>query len=229
MIRRAGGVTPQAYIYGTELTRESARIQQQRSIDELTGSLETEVHQASAAAAGSSNPADADQVAAQQKAAEDMVGRMKTLRATGRVVMNLKPTANSIDDYPKITVEDNDRIVIPHLPSTVSVVGNVYNSGSFVYNPRLRVGDYLRMAGKGKPHADMRHAFVLRADGTVVPSRSVNGLFTGDKFLSLRMYPGDQIVVPTRIPTGAFIRGLRDWSQISSQFAIMGAELAVIQ
>ena len=84
--------------------------------------------------------------------------------------MNLKPTANSIDAYPRIAVEDNDRIVIPHLPSTVSVVGMVYNSGSFVYNPRRRVGDYLRMAGTGKPHADMHHAFVLRADGTVVPA-----------------------------------------------------------
>ncbi len=144
------------------------------------------------------------------------------------MVMNLKPTANSIDDYPKIAVEDNDRIVIPHLPSTVSVVGNVYNSGSFVFNPRRRVGDYLRMAGKGKPHADMRHAFVLRADGTVVPSKSVNGVFEGDKFASLRLYPGDQIVVPTKIPTGSFIRGLRDWTQISSQLAMTAAALAVI-
>jgi hypothetical protein len=85
------------------------------------------------------------------------------------------------------------------------------------------------MAGKGRPHADMRHAFVLRADGTVVPSKSVNGLFEGDKFSSLRLYPGDQIVVPTKIPTGNFVRGLRDWTQISSQLALTGAALAVIQ
>jgi len=119
--------------------------------------------------------------------------------------------------------------VIPHRPSTVSVVGMVYNPGSFVFDPRRKVGDYLKMAGKGRPHADMRHAFVLRADGTVVPSRSVNGLFAGDRFASLNLYPGDRIVVPNKIPTGAFVRGLRDWSQISSQFAIMGAELALIQ
>jgi hypothetical protein len=75
----------------------------------------------------------------------------------------------------------------------------------------------------------MHHAFVLRADGTVVPSKSVNGLFEGDKFSSLRLYPGDKVVVPTKIPTGNFIRGLRDWSQISSQLAITGAELAIVQ
>jgi protein involved in polysaccharide export with SLBB domain len=125
-------------------------------------------------------------------------------------------------------VEDNDRIVIPHRPSTVSVVGMVYNAGSFVFDPHRKVGDYLRMAGKSRPHADMGHAFVLRADGTVVPSKAVNGLFKGDKFASLRLYPGDQIVVPNKIPTGAFVRNLRDWTQISSQLAITGASLAVI-
>ncbi len=204
VIKRAGGVTPQAYIYGTELTRESARVQQQKSIDELANEMGVEVHQSSAAAASGGTPEDAALAAQQQEASEALVRRLQNLKATGRVVMNLKPTANSIDDYPKIAVEDNDRIVIPHIPSTVSVVGNVYNSGSFVFNPQRRVGDYLKMAGKGKPHADMRHAFVLRADGTVVSSKSVNGVIEGDKFSSLRLYPGDQIVVPTKIPTGSF-------------------------
>jgi hypothetical protein len=105
----------------------------------------------------------------------------------------------------------------------------VYNSGSFVFDPHRKVGDYLRMAGRGKPHADMRHAFVLRADGTVVPRKAVNGLFAGDKFATLSLYPGDQIVVPNKISTGAFLRGLRDWTQVSSQLAITGASLAVIQ
>jgi protein involved in polysaccharide export with SLBB domain len=229
VIKRAGGVTQQAYIYGTELTRESARLQQQKSIDELANEMGIEVHQASAAAAtGSPTPDDAAMAAAQQKSGEALVGRLQNLKATGRVVMNLKPTANSIDDYPKIAVEDNDRIVIPHIPSTISVVGNVYNSGSFVFDPQRRVGDYLRMAGKSKPHADMRHAFVLRADGTVVSSKSVNGLLEGNKFSSLRLNPGDQIVVPTKIPTGSFIRGLRDWTQISGQLALTSAALAVV-
>ncbi len=229
VIKRAGGVTPDAYIYGTELTRESARVQQQQSIDELANQTDVEMRQASASLASSATtPEDAAMAAAQKQAGDAMVGRLRNLKATGRVVLNLKPTANSIDDYPKIAVEDNDRIVIPHVPSTVSVVGNVYNAGSFVYNPRLRVGDYLKMAGKDKPHADMRHAFVLRADGTVVSSQSVNGLLEGNKFASLRLYPGDQIVVPTKIPTGSIMRGLRDWSQISGQLAITGAALAVI-
>ncbi len=228
VIKRAGGVTPDAYIYGTELTRESARVQQQQSIDELANQMDVEMRQASASAANGTTPEDAAMAATQQKAGDALVGRLRNLKATGRVVLDLKPTAKAIDDYPKIAVEDNDRIVVPHIPSTVSVVGNVYNAGSFVYDPRRKVGDYLKMAGKDKPHADMRHAFVLRADGTVVSSKSVNSPLEGNKFASLRLYPGDEIVVPTKIPTGSTIRALRDWSQISGQLAITGASLAVI-
>jgi len=228
VIKRAGGVTPDAYIYGTQMTRESARLAQQESIDELARNLEVEAHLSVVSAAARGTSEDAQAITARQASQEAVIAQLKNARATGRVVLTLKPTASSIDAYPPIAMEDNDRVVIPHLPATVSVVGMVYNPGSFVFNPHTKTGDYLKLAGKGKPNADMRHAFVLRADGTVVASTSVNGMFSGDKFAGMRLHPGDEIVVPTKIPTGAFVRGLRDWSQITSQLALTGAALAVI-
>jgi protein involved in polysaccharide export with SLBB domain len=61
VIKRAGGVTPDAYIYGTQMTRESARLAQQESIDELARNLEVEAHLSvvSAAARGTSEDAQA--------------------------------------------------------------------------------------------------------------------------------------------------------------------------
>jgi len=229
VITRAGGLTPQAYIYGTQLTRESARVEQQKSIDELTRTLEIEIRQASVLAATRGTPEDAQSMAARQAAQESLITQLRNIKATGRVVLNLKPSANSIEAYPTIAVEDNDRVVVPHLPSTVSVTGMVYNPGSFVFSPHRKVGDYLKLAGKGKPNADEKHSFVLRADGTVVARKSVNGVFAGDRFDQLRLYPGDQIVVPNKIATRNIVRGLRDWTQISSQLAITGAALAVIR
>jgi protein involved in polysaccharide export with SLBB domain len=228
VLKRAGGVTPDAYIYGTQMTRESARVAQQESIDELARTLEVEARLSVVTAAARSTSEDAQALAARQASQEAVIAQLRTTRATGRVVLTLKPTANSIDAYPPIVMEDDDRVIIPHLPATISVVGMVYNPGSFIYNPRTKTGDYLKLAGKGKPNADMRHAFVLHADGTVVASSSVNGLFAGDKFEAMRLHPGDEIVVPTKIPTGAFVRGLRDWTQITSQLALTGAALAVI-
>jgi len=229
VIKRAGGVTSEAYIYGTQLTRESAREDQQKSIDELARTVETEMRQAAIGAAARSTSEDAQALAAQQASQQSLIDQLHSVRATGRVVLTLSPNTKSIDDFPDISMEDNDRVFIPHLPSTVSVVGVVYNPGSFVFSPRRTAGEYLKMAGTGKRGADLHHAFLLHADGTVLPSTSVNGMFSGDRFAGLHLHPGDQLVVPNKIQSGAFVRGLRDWSQITSQMALTGAALAVIQ
>jgi protein involved in polysaccharide export with SLBB domain len=225
VLQRAGGLTPNAYVYGSQLTRESARVDQQKSLDELARTMEVQIRQQAVVVAASSNPGDLPQTLAAQEA---IINQLKNTRASGRVALPVKPKDKSLDDYPNLVMEDSDRLTIPHTPSTVAVVGDVYNPGSFIYEPRNTAGAYLDLSGKGKPQSDLKHAFVLRANGVVVAANNVNGLFTGTKFDRLRLYPGDEIVVPYKLPTGAFIRGLRDWTQVTSQLAITGAALAVI-
>jgi protein involved in polysaccharide export with SLBB domain len=225
ILERAGGLTPNAYIYGSQFTRESARIAQQKSLDELARTMEVQIRQSAVAAAASAQPGDIGQM---QAAQESIISQLRATRATGRVALPIKPSDDSIANFPDMVLEDGDHLVIPHTPSTVSVVGDVYNPGSFIYQPKGDTGAYLEIAGKGKPQSDLKHAFVLRANGVVVAANNVNGLFTGDKFNHLRLYPGDEIVVPYKLPTGAFIRGLRDWTQITSQLALTAAAIAVI-
>jgi protein involved in polysaccharide export with SLBB domain len=225
VLQRAGGLTPNAYIYGSQLLRESARIEQQNSLDQLVTTMEVQVRQSALSVAASAAGGDAQAIAQLQ---EGIITQLRTVRATGRVALPVKPSDKKLSDFPNMLMEDNDRLVIPHTPSTVSVVGNVYNPGSFIFDPHANSGAYLDMAGKGKPQSDLHHAFVLRANGVVVAANNVNGLFTGSKFDHLRLYPGDEIIVPYKLPTGAFVRGLRDWSQIASQIAITAAALAVV-
>ena len=225
ILERAGGLTPNAYIYGAELTRESAKLDQQRSMDELAQQMEVQTRQAALSIAASAAPGDLSQLLAAQQA---IITQLRSTRASGRVALAVRPKDKNISDFPNIAMEDGDKLVIPHVPSTVSVVGDVYNPGSFVFEPRNNAGAYLEIAGRGKPQSDMRHAFVLRANGVVVAANNVNGLFTGSKFDRLHLYPGDQIVVPYKLPTGAFVRTLRDWTQISGQLALTAAALAVV-
>jgi protein involved in polysaccharide export with SLBB domain len=225
VLDRAGGLTPSAYLYGSQLLRESARIEQQNSLDQLVHTMEVQVRQSALSLAASATGGDAQTLAQLQGG---IVAQFRAVRASGRVALPIKPNDKRLSDLPNMLMEDNDRLIIPHTPSTVSVVGSVYNPGSFIFDPHSSSGAYLEMAGKGKPQSDLHHAFVLRANGIVVAANSVNGLFTGDKFGHLRLYPGDEIIVPYKLPTGAFVRGLRDWSQIASQLAITAAALAVV-
>jgi len=197
----------------------------QKSLDELAGSMDVQIRQSATSVAASANPGDLNQMVAAQQA---IVNQLRNTRATGRVALAVKPTDKSMDAFPDLVLEDRDRLLIPHTPSTVSVVGDVYNPGSFIFESRNTTGAYLEIAGKGKPQSDLKHAFVLRANGFVVAASDVNGLFTGSKFERIRLFPGDQIIVPYKLPTGAFTRGLRDWTQITSQLAITAAALAVI-
>jgi protein involved in polysaccharide export with SLBB domain len=228
VLQRAGGLTPNAYIYGSQFTRVSARVEQQKSLDELARDMEAQVRQSALSVAATGGTTDPHQLAQLQEAQEGIVTQLHNARASGRVAMPVNPEDKTVGDFPDMVMEDGDRLMIPHTPSTVSVVGNVYSAGSFIFAPRNSAGMYLDMAGKGKPQSDLHHAFILRANGVVVAANNVNGLFAGNRFDRLRLYAGDEIIVPFKIPTGALVRGLKDWTQISSQLALTGAALAVI-
>jgi protein involved in polysaccharide export with SLBB domain len=225
VLQRAGGLTPDAYVYGSQLFRESARAVEQKSLDELVRTTEVQIRQSAVQVAASTQSGELPQMLAAQEA---IIAQLHNARASGRVALPVRPRDKNISDFPNMAMEDNDRLTIPHTPSTVAVVGNVYNPGSFIFDPHNNAGAYLEMAGKGKPNSDLHHAFVLRANGVVVAANNINGAFTGTKFDRLRLYPGDQIVVPYKLPTGAFVRGLRDWTQIASQAALTGAVLATV-
>jgi hypothetical protein len=119
-----------------------------------------------------------------------------------------KQLDKDINHFPNMVMEDSDRLSIPHTPSTVSAVSDVYNSGCFIFTTPDTAGSYLEIAGKGKPQSDMHHAFVLRANGVVVAANNVNGPFTGTKFNRIRLYPGDEIVMPYKLLAGAWLRSL---------------------
>jgi protein involved in polysaccharide export with SLBB domain len=225
ILERAGGLTPNAYVYGAQFTRESAREDQQKSLDELARSMEVQIRQTAMSVAASTSPGDLPQMMAAQEA---IIEQLRNTRASGRVALAVRPKDKNVSDFPDLVMEDGDHLLIPHTPATIAVVGDVYNPGSFIYEPHNTTGDYLEIAGKGKPQSDLHHAFVLRANGVVVAANNVNGVFTGAKFERIRLYPGDEIVVPYKMPTGAFVRTLRDWTQITSQLALTAAALAIV-
>jgi protein involved in polysaccharide export with SLBB domain len=224
LVARAGGFTPDAYLFGSNFTRESTRILQQLRLNDYLQNLELEIDRSTIAAAASVGNVDPGATAASRS----LVARFRTIRATGRVVLNIPQNAAGIDNLPDIQLEDGDRFVVPSKPSTVNVVGAVYDQNSFLFRSTQPVGNYLRLAGGPTKSADGKDSFVIRADGSVVSRNSKNGVF-GNTFASLKLNAGDTVVVPEKVPRPSGLRNFISYTQIFSQLALGAAAIAVLQ
>ncbi|MGA9022495.1 MAG: SLBB domain-containing protein, partial [Terracidiphilus sp.] len=67
VLERAGGLTPNAYVYGSQLTRESARVDQQKSLDQLAATMEVQIRQSAVSVAASTSPGELPQLLAAQQ------------------------------------------------------------------------------------------------------------------------------------------------------------------
>ena len=230
LVNRVGGFTPNAYLYGSEFTRLSTRAVQQSRMDEYTQTLQMQMQRGNLALAASpvSSAQDLASGAAAQSSEQQLLTQLRQMRATGRIVLEMKPGSSGVDALPNIPLENGDHFIVPPVPAAVNVVGAVFDQNSFLYAPERRAGDYLRLAGGMNRDADRKQAFVIRADGSVISRGSVNGPW-GNEFDRLRMNPGDTIVVPDKSIKPGALRGFLDWSQLFSQFALGAAALSVIQ
>ncbi len=229
LVQLAGGFSPNAYLFGSEFTRESTRVVQQARIDEYVQNLELQITrgglaQATSAVASSQDLASSS---AAQASERDLITRLREIRATGRIVLEFNPVSAGQDIVPDIALEDGDRFVVPPVPATVNVVGAVYDQNSFLYQKARPSGAYLHLAGGPDRDADTKHMFIIRADGSVASKESANGLW-GNEFNQLKMNPGDTIVVPEKTFKPSALRGVIEWSQLFSQFALGAASIAVI-
>jgi hypothetical protein len=231
LVERAGGLTPDAYLYGSEYTRESTRAMQQARIDEYVRSQTIAIQRGSqAVAAGAASSAqDVASAAAAHSSERDLLAGLRQIRATGRIVLRFVPGSSGANSLPEIALEDGDRFVVPSLPATVNVVGAVYDQNSFLYVRELRAGGYLKEAGGPNREADRAHMFVIRADGEVASRDKGYSVWGGSEFYNLRINPGDTIVVPEKAFKPSALRGVIDWSQMFSQFALGAAALSVLK
>jgi protein involved in polysaccharide export with SLBB domain len=230
LVERAGGFTPNAYLYGSQFTRESTRAIQQAGIDQYLQNLNLQIQRGSLAlaAAPASSAQSLASGAAAQSSARDLLAQLSQIRATGRIVLQFKPESTGLSAIPDILIENGDSFIVPSVPNGINVIGAVYDQNSFLYTPERRLGSYLLMAGGPNGDADRKHEFVIRADGEVISHERANGLW-GNEFSSLRINPGDTIVVPERSFRPTALRSVLDWSQLFSQFALGAAALSIIQ
>ena len=225
LIRRAGGFTPQAYVYGLDFSREETRQRQRENLASAIARLESlSATQAARDAANRRDDTTATNTSAVSNAAtQAQLARLSRVQPNGRIALELSADAASLDALPDVPLDHADRISVPSRPAFVTVAGAVVNSNAFLWKRGRTAGDYLKLAGVDEA-ADSSNMFILRADGTVNHSADKRSFWSGNALEAEPLQPGDALVVPNQLDFEtwgrALVRNLKDWSQIFSGFGI---------
>ena len=220
VVTRAGGLSSAAYVFGAQFTRESTRALQQQRLNEYVEKLSVEIDRSSATQALSIVGGDNTAAVLEQR----MIDKLRAQRATGRIVLDTTVESRGVGSLPDLALEDGDVFTVPSRPAVVNVIGSVNNQGSFLYKPGASLLYYLRAAGRPDRTSDPKHAFIIRANGSVLDRKDGGGSFE-----KLELAPGDTLVIPAKLFKLSSLRALLESSTSLSQLAVVVAALAVVR
>ena len=197
VIERAGGLTDQAFADGAVFTRKELRAREQLQLDRLADRMQNELTASSMMAArggqGGANQAFS--------LGQTLLAQIKAAKAVGRLVIDtsaaVAATPGGADD---ITLRDGDQLAIPKRSQEVTVIGEVQNVTSHLYQGDLERDDYISLSGGMTRLADGKKTYVVHANGSVDAS---TGRWWLPQVGSSPIKPGDTVVVPldtTHVP-----------------------------
>tara|TARA_B100000963_G_C22604953_1_gene662041 strand:- start:1510 stop:2157 length:648 start_codon:yes stop_codon:yes gene_type:complete len=177
--KMVGSFKAGAFLNGVILQRESVRIQQVKAIEKAKSDLNEAL------------------LINSQKGLETSLGIESVSsiiaiddESLGRVAGNFNPSNSNNANF---ILYDGDKITVPTIPNTISVIGEVLNPSNFVFQEGISVREAIAFAGGEKEFSNSRKIYVIKANGLV--ERVNRNVFMGNSNLS----PGDTIVVPRKI------------------------------
>lgn len=218
VLRRAGGFRSDAYVYGAALERIEVRELSEKSRDELVKRIESGADMKAQA-----SPEMAAFLPAAMQEQKQVLTALKSQPANGRMVIHITPDISKWEGTANdIILRNGDEVTIPKQPNFVMVNGQVYNPAAITYQPGKTASWYLRQAGGVTQLADMKHMFVVRADGSIYGHDS-GGLW-GASVASEKLRPGDTVVIPQKFLSGSSeFKTILQTAQVLSQIAFTAA------
>jgi protein involved in polysaccharide export with SLBB domain len=237
ILKRAGGYTDKAYLKGARFFRKSVQRDQQKRMDEIIQRAEQDIMKKQGELA--SVAASREELDATKSALEGLqknLEKLKTLKAEGRIVIalaKLNEFENSAND---VEVQGGDLLDIPAKSSVVNIMGQVYNQTSFIHKPGEQLSFYLEKAGGSTRDAESSEMYIIRADGSVFSrQQSSFGIkwddesrsWTFGSFMATPLQPGDTLVVPQKLERTAWLREIKDITQILANVALTAGTILV--
>ncbi len=154
-----------------------------------------------------------------------LMSELKKSIISGRVMAEFDIDLISADPSLDTILEDQDRIMIPHITQQVYVYGEISNQGAVRYKPGKDIKYYLKNSGGILETGEKNTIFVVHPNGKTERLSNNRNLFSNNDVL---IYPGSIIYVPH---TGSLIDGMQSaalWAPIISSIALSLTSLSVI-
>lgn len=180
VLRRAGGYTSRAFLRGTVFTRKTVQEKELQNLNEFvrnTRALLTKQEQG----------ADPDEKSLIDEG-KTLLDELSKKTPPGRIVLHLADPEKLKNSDSDLVLEDGDMVYIPKHPEVVSVLGEVNNPGTTIYQKGKSLKYYVDKVGGFTRNADKKYTYIIKPDGTATGRSS---------FIS----EGDAIIVPQRVRT----------------------------
>lgn len=233
LVEMAGGLTPDAYLFGSSFYREEVRKTQAENLERLVRRLEAQSQTKLSSSAASLSNVSGDAVAqlrvqAEAQAQKQALDRLRNLKPTGRIMLGLADDQATAEALPVLKLENQDRLVVPAKPDFVHVLGSVNTESSLIWQPGRTVQNYLDLAGLTSG-ADKDELFIIRADGSVLSDAD----HWFNRITSAKVLAGDLIVLPEKTDHesgwSVFTRNAKDITQIIYQFSLGAAAIKTLR
>jgi protein involved in polysaccharide export with SLBB domain len=235
VLEAGGGFRADAYPRAAVFIRKSVKQVQEDELKQARARLQRDIARLSL------QPVDAgrkDASADTLSAIKAVLAQTEGQQALGRMVVHLSTMDELQQSADNIVMENGDTLVIPSIPASVQVLGAVYNPNAIVYQPRLRVIDYLQRGGGATDGGDVGHMYVIKASGEVLTDAGVREdakmrlfpmlpAFSGG-LMRQRLEPGDTIYVPEKLVYVSPLEYAKDMTQVIANSAMTFAVLGIL-
>lgn len=232
VIERAGGLTEEAYPFGAVFLRSSVKDVQKERLEEYVSKLEQDIYAMSALSAETITDKEQAAALAQGLASKrELLEKLRTAEPTGRMVIDLREVLVLSSSPYNFELRPEDRLIVKKRPDSVNVLGEVYNPTALFAEKGKNVGYYLNLVGGPTENAEDDEIYIVKANGSVI-SKSQEGFFglvswdsakhrwTLGGFDSIRLDPGDTVIVPRKVEKFPWLRVVKDVTQIMFQIAV---------
>lgn len=228
LLLRIGGITKEAYPYGTVFKRVDVKNSQEKNLQSFIVRMQSQVLQN--AASGSVQALSTEDAAAAKTEMTLNQGLLENLKGMreqneGRVAINITEQvdewAGSAND---LLLKNGDSIFIPKKPQEVLVMGEVHSPSAQVFIPGLKVKDFINQTGGYTKYAEKGQVYVLQANGTAISGDSPSIGNIENKELKA----GDTVFVPQILERNAWTRLFKDVVDIMFKTAVVFATIHLL-